>query len=89
MSFFAKLAAEVEEVTAADEHRHGDAHLAKWISLEDMCNSVREQLDDTVPVPSLATVRLQVIPRNKYSHATISFTGVILVQYKIQARQLL
>lgn len=84
---FAKLAAEVEKVTAADERRHGDAHLAQWISLEDMVQTVKEQLNDDVPVPSLATVRLQFVPRNKFSHAALNFTGAIHVQYKIQTRQ--
>ena len=87
-AFFEVLARLVEEATAADERRHGMAHLAHWLSLEDMVEKAKENCPPGTPIPSLALVRLQFAPRNPFTHRALSFSSKIKVQYKIQKRQL-
>ena len=86
--FFEKLSEVVEEVTAADERRHNIAHLSQWISLKELINKASERCPEDTPIPSKSLVRLQFAPRNPYSHAALTFTSKIKVQYKIQTRQL-
>jgi hypothetical protein len=72
------------QVTAADERRHGVAHLSEWLSLADMVEKVKERCPDGTDIPSKALVRLQFAPRNKYTQRALSFTGRFQLQYKIQ-----
>ena len=88
MCFFDKLAEIVEEVIAADEGRQNVSHLSQWISLKDMVKRTEEKCPPGTPIPSANLVRLQFAPRNPYTHAALSFTSRIQVQYKIQKRQL-
>lgn len=85
--FFDNLSKVVEEATAADERRHGTAHLSHWISLEDMIREAKDKCPNT-PVPSKALVRLQFAPCNPFAKTSWNFTSRIDVQYKIQTRQL-
>jgi hypothetical protein len=87
-TFFEKLAEEVESVTAVDDRRHGEVHLSKWISLEDLILQAASRCPDGTLIPSKSLVRLQFTPRNPYTHDSLNFTGKIPVQYKIQRRQL-
>ncbi|KAL8607708.1 hypothetical protein ACOMHN_039382 [Nucella lapillus] len=88
--FFSKLIAHVEEMTAADDRRHGQAHMSEWLSLQDLMDKAVAQCPKGTPIPSTskALVRLQFTPTNPYSHAALSFTSAIGVQRKIQRRQL-
>ena len=86
--FFAKLAENIDNVTAEDDRRHGVAHLARWISLSDMISETAAELPSGTPIPSKALVRLQFTPRNKYIHNALNFTSKLPVTYKIQRRQL-
>ena len=86
--FFGHLADVVENITAADDRRHGTAHLATWISLDDMMQQAVEKCPPDTPVPSKSLVRLQFAPRNPYAMRAWNFTSKIDVQYKIQRRQL-
>jgi hypothetical protein len=87
-TFFEKLSTHVEEVTAADERRHGSAHLSAWISLSDMMEKAKQSCSVDTPIPSKSLVRLQFAPRNPYAKTAWNFTSKIDVQYKIQRRQL-
>jgi hypothetical protein len=87
-AFFEKLQEVVESVTAADERRHNIAHLSEWLSLKDLIAKTVEKCPENTPVPSASLVRLQFSPRNPYAAAALTFTSRILVQYKIQRRQL-
>ncbi|XP_053389760.1 uncharacterized protein LOC128552729 [Mercenaria mercenaria] len=86
--FFEKLEEVVEDVTAADERRHGVSHLSHWISLGDLIGQAAEKCPEGTLVPSKSLVRLQFTPRNPYTHAALNFTSRLSVQYKIQRRQL-
>lgn len=87
-TFFEKLEEEVEKVTAADDRRHGEAHLSNWISLQELIDSAAERCPEGTLVPSKTLVRIQFTPRNPYAHSALNFTSRIPVQYKIQKRQL-
>ena len=80
--FFDEMGAVINEVTAADNRRHGKAHVAPWVSLQDFINQTKERCSDDTKIPSKALVRLQFTPRNPYSHAALCFTSRFDVQYK-------
>ncbi|XP_052798704.1 uncharacterized protein LOC128230468 isoform X1 [Mya arenaria] len=86
--FFEKLQEVVESVTAVDDRRHGELHLSRWLSLEEMIREAAEKCREDTLIPSKSLVRLQFTPRNPYSHAALNLTGKIDVQYKVQRRQL-
>ena len=86
--FFEVLGDLVEGITAADERRHGMAHLSEFISLGEMIEKATSLCPEGTPIPSKALVRLQFAPRNPYCHAALNFTSKLQVQYKIQRRQL-
>lgn len=86
--FFDNLSNIVEQNTAADDRRHGNAHLSEYISLGDMISKAEETCPVGTPIPSKSLARLQFTPRNPFSHATLNFTSRIKIQYKIQRRQL-
>ena len=86
--FFEKLMAHIEDRTAANDRRHGQAHMSEWLSLKDLVDKVAEDCPPGTPIPSKALVRLQFTPTNPYTHAALSFTSKVPVQRKIQRRQL-
>ena len=86
--FFEKMTEVVESVTAVDDRRHGEEHLARWLSLKDMMNKTVSKCPEGTLVPSKALVRLEFAPRNPYTHNALNFTSRIPVQYKVQRRQL-
>lgn len=86
--FFENLAALLEEVTAADDRRHGHAHLSEWISLEEMVRKAAARCAEGTPIPSKSLVRLQFAPNNPYTRRALNFTSRLSIQYKIQRRQL-
>ena len=84
-TFFGVMRDIVEDITAADERRHGEAHL----SLEDLMLKTQERCTDPdTLIPSKSLVRLQFASRNPYCHTALNFTSKIAVQYKVQQRQL-
>lgn len=86
--FFEKLGEMIEEYTAADDRRHNISHMSEILSIKDLINQTKERCPHDTLIPSAALVRLQFCPRNPYSHAAMTFTSKIPVQYKIQRRQL-
>ncbi|XP_073720261.1 uncharacterized protein [Misgurnus anguillicaudatus] len=78
----------VNEVTAADDRRHGTAHLSQWLSLEDLIEQVKSKCAEGTRVPSKALVRLQFAPQNPYTQRALNFTSRFELKYKIQRRQL-
>ncbi|CAG2208657.1 unnamed protein product [Mytilus edulis] len=86
--FFTNMSQIVEEVTAADERRQGNAHLSEWISLNDLMERTKDKCPENTQMPSKSLVRLQFAPRNPFARTAWNFTSKIDVQYKIQRRQL-
>ena len=46
----------VEHLTAADERRHGIAHMSSFLSICNLINKVKEYLLEGSPIPSQSTV---------------------------------
>ena len=86
--FFEKLIGHIESVTAADDRRHGEAHMSKFISLDDLISQVASICPENTPIPNKALVRLQFMPTNPYTARAQNFTSKVPVQRKIQRRQL-
>lgn len=87
-TFFDALAEIVENVTIADDRRHGLAHFSDFISLEEMIKKAQDSCPEGTNIPSKTLVRLQFAPKNPYTKRALNFTSRINVQYKIQRRQL-
>ncbi|XP_062616566.1 uncharacterized protein LOC134278262 [Saccostrea cucullata] len=86
--FFEKLQDALEDITAADDRRHGNAHLSEFISVSDMIQRAASTCPPGTPVPSASLVKLQFAPRNPYCQGALNFTSRLNVQFKIQRRQL-
>ena len=86
--FFDELAKYVEEITAADERRHGVAHMSEFLSLRDMIERVSERVPHNTPIPSPSTVKFAFCPPNMISNSSQNYTGKIKLKHSIQRRQL-
>ena len=86
--YFEKFSDVINDALAADDRRHGEAHVAPWTSLKDLMQQTADRCDDDTPVPTMALVRLQFTPKNPYTEAALRFTSRFDIQYKIQRRQL-
>lgn len=78
----------IEEWVAADKRRHGVAHLSQYLSLRELCETVKARCPPGTPIPSEDLVRLQFCPKRLNSPAASNFNARFQVQYKIQVRQL-
>ena len=76
--FFGELEKIVEELTAADERRHGVAHLSHFISVKDLIKKVTALCPNGTPIPSGTTVLFAFTPKS----------GRLKLQFKVQSRQL-
>ena len=54
--FFQELTLIVEQLTAADDRRHGIAHMSEFISIRDLISKVSVKLPEGTPIPSESTV---------------------------------
>ena len=77
--FFQELINQVEQMTAANDRRHGVAHMSEWLSLRDLVDKVAAACPAGTPIPSKALVRLQFTPTNPYTRTALSFTSKIPV----------
>ena len=57
----------MEQITVADERRHGMAHLSEFISLEELVNKTAKACPEGTEIPSKRLIRLQFAPRNPYA----------------------
>ena len=53
----------IEEVTAADDRRHGTAHMSQWLSMKDLIKKVTAKCSEGTPIPSKDLVRLPFTPK--------------------------
>ena len=86
--FFDELAKYVEEITAADERRHGVAHMSEFLSLRDMIERVSERVPHNTPISFPSTVKYAFCPPNMISNSSQNYTGKIKLKHSIQRRQL-
>ena len=57
--FFEEMEKVIEEVTDADDRRHGTAHMSQWLSMKDLIKKVTAKCPEGTPIPSKDLVRLQ------------------------------
>ena len=55
-----------DEISAADERRHGVAHLSNFISLRDLIEQITKDYPTGTPIPSETTVLFAFTPKNAY-----------------------
>lgn len=74
--------------TAVDDRRHGEVtHLAKAISVRDLCDQVQAKCPDRTPIPCESWIRLQFWPKTQHAKSRIHYTGKLDVRFMVQARQ--
>ena len=86
--FFNELEKIVEEITAADERRHGVAHMSEFLSIQDLIKQVKERLPEDAKIPSESTVIHSFAPPNLHKKTSQYYTGRINLKHTIQRRQL-
>ncbi|XP_071122564.1 uncharacterized protein [Mytilus edulis] len=87
-NFFDLLKTKVDEMSAADERRHGIEHLAKYISVRDLINDVKNDIEPETPIPSESTVLFAFTPKNSYLNTSKLYKSKVPLQFKVQTRQL-
>ncbi|XP_066934138.1 uncharacterized protein [Clytia hemisphaerica] len=86
--FFTELEAIVEELTAADDRRHGVAHMSQFLSISDLIKQVKERVPEGTNIPSESTVIHAFAPRNMHRKTAQYYTGRIKLKHTVQRRQL-
>ena len=87
-TYFKHVEEVLESYTAANERRHGTAHMSQWLSLDDLMSQVYAKCLPDTPIPSKTLVRLQFTPTNPYTRSALRFTSRFPLHHKIQRRQL-
>ena len=87
-AFFRELELVVDEITAADDRRHGICHMSEFLSVKDLIKRVKEKLPVKTPIPSESTVIHAFAPPNIHSKTAQYYTGKINLKHTVQRRQL-
>ena len=86
--FFRELELVVEEVTAADDRRHGIAHMSEFLCIKDLISQVQKRVPAETPILSESTVIHAFAPPNIHSKTAQYYTGKISLKHTVQRRQL-
>ena len=86
--FFKELEAIVEDLTAADERRHGVAHMSQFLSISDMIKQVKARVPEGTNIPSESTVIHAFAPPNIHKKTSQYYTGCVQLKHAIQRRQI-
>ena len=86
--FFRELELVVDEMTAADDRRHGVAHMSEFLSVKDLISQVKQRVPDKTPIPSESTVIHAFAPPNIHAKTAQYYTGKINLKHMVQRRQL-
>ena len=65
--FFEEIANMVDQITAADDRRHGVSHMSELLSIRDLTNQVKEKIPEGSPISSASTVIHSFAPPNMYA----------------------
>ena len=65
--FFKELANMVDQITAANDKRHGVSQMNEFLSIRDLINQVKEKIPEGSPLPSASTVIHSFAPPNMYA----------------------
>ena len=86
--FFREFELIVEEITAADDRRHGVAHMSEFLSIKDLMSQVKHRVPGGTPIPSESTVIHAFAPPNIHANTAQYYTGRINLKHVVQRRQL-
>lgn len=78
----------IEEWTAADGSRHGNALMSQFLSVPDLIAQVSKDLPEGTAIPLESTVYLSFAPPNMCSKAATNYTARNDLKHKVQSRQL-
>ena len=53
--FFDTMETKIDEISVADEHRHGVTHLSNFVSLRDLIEQITKDCPTATPFPSETT----------------------------------
>ena len=86
--FFTELAYMVDQITTADDRRHGVSHMSEFLSIRDLINQVKEKIPEGSPISSVSTVIHSFTPTNMYAKTSQYYTRKTNLKFVIQHRQL-
>ena len=86
--FFRELERQIEQFVAADERRHGVAHMSDYLSIRNLREQVAKNLPDGTPIPSESTIIHSFAPPNMYAKSSQYYIRRISLRFTIQRRQL-
>ena len=86
--FFKELEAIVEDLTAADERRHGVAHMSQFLSISNLIKQIKARVPEGTNIPSESTVIHVFAPPNMHKNTSQYYTGHVQLKHAIQRRQL-
>ena len=75
----------IDEISAADECRHGVAHLS---NSENFHRTISKDCPTGTPIPSETTVLFAFTPKNAYIKTAKSYKSNFQLKFKVQSRQL-
>ena len=65
--FFDTMETKIYEISVADEHRHGVAHLSNFISLRDLIEQITNDCPTGTPIPRKTTILFAFTPKIRIS----------------------
>ena len=86
--FFKELEAIVEDLTAADERRHGVAHLSQFLSISDLMKQVKPRVPEGTNIPLESTVIYAFAPPTMHKKTSQYYNGHVQLKHAVQRRQL-
>lgn len=86
--FVKELEAIIEELTAADERKHGVVNISQFLSVCDLIKQVKKRVPEGTNISSKSTVIHSFTPPNMHKLTTQYYTGRINLKHAIQRKQL-
>ena len=78
----------VDQITTADDRRHGVSHMSEYLSIRDLINQVKEKIPEDSPIPSVSTVIYSFAAPNMYAKIVQYYTGKTNLTFVVQRHQL-
>ena len=78
----------VDQITTADDRRHGVSHMSEYLSIRDLINQVKERIPEDSPIPSVSTVIYSFAAPNMYAKTVQYYTGKTNLTFVVQRHQL-
>ena len=75
-------------MTAADERRHGVAHMSEFLSVRDLIEQVSKDLPADTTIPSESTVLFAFVPNNSHKSSAKFYKSKVNLKFKVQTIQL-